>query len=46
MPLKIACQIRPSVHRILFSLTLIYPPQHLFALVALALRRAVAARSP
>ena len=41
--LKIACQIRLSVCRVLSS---IYPRQHLFAQVALALRRAAAARSP
>ncbi len=44
--LKIACQVRLSVRRVLFSLSSIYPRQHLFAQVALALRRAAAARSP
>ena len=44
--LKVACQVRLSVRRILFSLSSIYPRQHLFAQVALALRRAAAARSP
>ena len=44
--LKVACQIGLSVRRILFSLSSIYPRQHLFTQVALALRRAAAARSP
>ena len=35
--LKVACQFSLSVRRILFSLSSIYPRQHLFAQVALAL---------
>ena len=44
--LKVACQIRLSARRILFSMSSIYPRQHLVAQVTLALRRAAAARSP
>ena len=44
--LKVACQLRLSVRRVRLSLSSVHPRQDLFGHVALALRRAAAARSP